>query len=106
MLPTPLCPLLLQARATIPLIRARVDVELIGNGNDDAASVTDGPLFPIPSVAPGVACLGSRCAWWESQPEVRPDAEGALQAAPPTHGRCAQAPAADFRPDPAAGGAS
>lgn len=64
----PICPLLLQARASIP--RLVVGWEDFRDG-EKPASVTDGPLYPDPSQAPGVACIGSRCAWWESREDGR-----------------------------------
>lgn len=52
----PLCPLLLQARAGM------VDTTF---GPENAPSGT--ALYSAPATAPGVACIGSRCAWWAGQ---------------------------------------
>lgn len=56
---TPLCPLLMQARASIPF----------ATGIDPAEAPQ--PLkgdpwveYPQPALAPGVACVGSSCAAW------------------------------------------
>lgn len=60
-----LCPLFMQARASIP--------ELVYNGEEynqgpAACATTSGAFYPDPSQAPGVACIGSRCAAWVRLP--------------------------------------
>jgi hypothetical protein len=87
---TPLCPLMMQARATAP--KLIVGWEDFRDG-EKPASVTDGPLYPNPSDAPGVACIGSRCAAWVNRyPE-----QGS--------GRCGMTPGdSQYFTDPAFGG--
>lgn len=67
---TPLCPLLMQARAALALRELTADwfVMPAGHEVEGAGVVQREPLFPDPSSAPGVACIGSRCAWWAGQP--------------------------------------
>lgn len=76
-MPTPLCPLLVAARTQIPkLVVGWEDFR----DEEKAASVTDGPMYENPAEAPGVACLGSRCAWWRPSTE-QPAAGGCGQVA-------------------------
>lgn len=78
----PICPLLMQARASMVF-----DVVTYGPmGEADLCStVADRPLFTEPVSAPGIACVGSRCAWWTPGQE-----KGDLTMLP--KGRCGQAP--------------
>lgn len=82
-----ICPLLMQARASIP--------ELVYNGDvydsgPVAAATTGGPLYPDPAAASRIACIGSRCAAW------CPSAEK------PAQGRCGMSSSPSQRfPDPA-----
>ena len=56
---TPLCPLLMQARASIPWATG-------GDPAEAAKPVGGAPWveYPEPAKAPGVACVGSCCAAW------------------------------------------
>lgn len=85
----PLCPLLMQARASLPELQWE---HCEFNDGVAAAAPTKGPLYADPSAAPGVACIGSRCAWWDAFPADK------------TIGRCGQVRGQNFA-DPAKGAA-
>lgn len=89
-----ICPLLMQARASIPLREGVADWGVLPSGAEVEGFVEQQrePMFHDPSQAPGVACIGSRCAWWKHSTEDR------------DKGCCAQAPTWSF-PDPALEGA-
>lgn len=81
-MPIPLCPLFVQARATMP----------------------GAEMYPDPTKAPGVACIGSRCAWWTQEEKTL---SGVLSVTgyggkPTGRGNCGQAPNREPWPDPAA----
>lgn len=93
---TPLCPLLLQARATATLVAE-------SRTHRGLTTMTHAATWPEPAEAPGVACIGSRCAWWEPETELSAyDDDRRRQS----NGRCAQAQGAPWRRDPAIGDAS
>lgn len=93
---TPLCPLLLQARATPTLVAA-------SHSQRGMTTMVHTATWPEPAEAPGVACVGSRCAWWEPETELDTFADDRERQ---DNGRCAQAPGARWRRDPALGSAS
>lgn len=62
----PICPLLMQARASIPELMYNGEVYESG---PVACATTGGVLYPDPSQAQGIACIGSRCAAWNPSGE-------------------------------------
>ena len=97
----PICPFLMQARASIP--RLVVGWEDFRDG-EKPASVTDGPLYPNPIEAPGVACIGSRCALWTEETQDAGFSASVIGygGKPTGRGNCGQAPNREPWPDPAA----
>lgn len=94
----PICPLLLQARASMVF-----DVVTYGpmGEADMCSTVADRPLFTEPVSAPGIACIGSRCAWWDPEPDETVREEGSRFTRPTGRGRCGQTRGRNFA-DPAA----
>lgn len=102
-MPIPICPLLMQARASIPLMLNHYDITE-GRGDPDGPAAgtpeTAGPLYEDPSKAPGVACIGSRCAAWKPAPDDVAMVNGQKVYAKSYRGRCGHLNGAEY-PDPA-----